>query len=193
MGPGMLTKLAAAAAVLTVATAAHAQAPGESASSDVGPKNPNTAVWLSLGGTAASAALVVAGSQGQGNGGLVTVGLLSSLVTPSLGEWYAGKPLTAGMGIRAASLLVTMVGAAESLKCLDFEDSETSCHTDSSAGLLIAGGLIGYGTGVIYDIATASGTARDYNRRHPAVRIQPAMMRTPSGNTTMGVGIGGSF
>jgi hypothetical protein len=198
MGPGMTTKLVALTAVLTVAatSVAHADeppmAPLEQPSSDVGPKNPDTALMLSLGGTAASAGLVLAGISGHDNGGLITAGLVSSLVTPSLGEWYAGKPLTAGMGIRAASAVVTIYGVAESLKCLDFEGSDTSCHESDAAGYLLAGGLIGYAAGTIYDIATAPSAARAYNREH-AIRVQPSVIRTPAGSTTMGVGIGGSF
>ena len=190
----MLTKLAAAAAVLTVATAAHAQAPGQTLASvppDVGPKDPDTALLLSLGGTMASHALVLAGLVSD-NGDLILGGLATSLVTPSLGQWYAGKPLTAGMGIRAASALVTIAGVAQSLECLDFEGSETSCHGGDSAGLLIAGGLIGYATGTIYDVATAPRAAREYNHRH-AVTVQPSLLRTPSGGTSVGVGIGGTF
>jgi hypothetical protein len=191
MAPGMMTKLVALTAVLTVASVAHAQAPGEAAptSSDAGPKNPDTALMLSLGGAAASAAMVIAGAQGSDNGGLLVAGLATSLVTPSLGEWYAGKALTAGMGIRAASAVVTMVGLSESLKCLD---ADGSCQSDASAGYLLAGGLIGYATGTIYDIATAPTAAREYNRRH-AVTVQPSLLRTPWGTTSVGVGIGGTF
>jgi hypothetical protein len=192
----MTTKLVALTVALTAAatSVAHAQAPGETspdapASSDVGPKDPNTALMLSLGGTAASAALVIAGAQGKDGGGLIMAGLATSLVTPSLGEWYAGKPLTAGMGIRAASAVVTVVGLSASLQCLD---AAGECHTDASAGYLLAGGLIGYAAGTVYDIATAPSAAREYNRNH-AIRLQPAMLRAPSGSTTMGIGIGGSF
>ena len=149
----------------------------------------DTALMLSLGGTAASAGLVLAGLQGSDNGGLLMAGLASPLVTPSLGEWYAGKPLTAGMGIRAASAVATVWGLAESLKCLDADDS---CHSDASAGVLLAGGLIGYATGTIYDIATAPSAARAYNRTH-VVTVQPSLLRTPSGTTSVGVGIGGTF
>jgi hypothetical protein len=185
----MMTKLVALTAVLTIASVAHAQTPGEITRSDAGPKNPDSALMLSLGGTAASAVMVIAGAQGGDNGGLLMAGLASSLVTPSLGEWYAGKPLTAGMGIRGASALVTFAGLAESLKCLD---ADGSCHSDASAGYLLAGGLIGYATGTIYDIATAPSAAREYNRKH-AVTVEPSLLRTPSGTTSVGVGIGGTF
>jgi len=195
MATGM-TKLGAltlAATTLLTAGLAHADdvvmAPGNTppVSSDVGPKSPDTALMLSLGGTAASAALVLAGGASN-DGGLVAAGLLSSLVTPSLGEWYAGKPLTLGMGVRVASAAAEMYGLAEAFSCWD----SCSSGDNNTAGVLIIGGLVGYAAGTIYDIADAPSSAREYNRAH-AWHITPAMMRTPSGNTQLGVGIGGSF
>jgi hypothetical protein len=191
----MTAKLVALTVALTAAGAsvAHAQAPGETSpvSSDAGPKDPDTALMLSLGGTLASHAIMFAGLAAD-NGDLVLGGLATGFFAPSFGEWYAGKPLTAGMGIRAASAFVTVAGVAEGLKCLDFEGSDTSCHSGDSAGILIAGGLIGYAAGSIYDIATAPRAAREYNRTH-AVTVQPSLLRTPSGTTSVGVGIGGTF
>ena len=202
MGPGM-TKLATfsvLAATLLPASLAHAddgEAPGQTPMMQPGvtagttaPKNEDTAFALSLGGTAASAALTVAGFSSD-SGGLALAGLASSLVTPSLGEWYAGKPLTAGMGIRAVSAVVTVVGFGESLACIDTDDE---CHTPDSAGYLLLGGLVGYAAGSIYDIATAKRTAREYNESHGwHVTLAPAAVRTASGQSTMGVGIGGTF
>ena len=187
--------LTLAATTLLTAGLAHADdtslAPGNvpPIPSDQGPKDPHTALMLSLGGTAASAALVLAGSSAN-NADLVGVGLLSSLLTPSLGEWYAGKPLTAGMGIRLASAGVELYGLAEAFKCWD------SCTSsdNNTAGVLVVGGLIGYAAGTIYDIADAPSSAREYNRAHSwHATVTPTVMRTPSGNAQMGVGIAGSF
>ncbi|MBV8760053.1 MAG: hypothetical protein JO257_22370 [Deltaproteobacteria bacterium] len=174
--PGMTAPLTAPAASTTASTEA--------------PKSENTALMLSLGGTAASAALVIAGGQ-LDNGGMIGAGLLSSLLTPSLGEWYAGELVTPGMGIRAASAVATIVGMAESLKCLD---AEGDCHTDASAPVLLVGGLIGYAGGTVYDIATAPREAQRYNARHGLrLTLAPTPLRTPTGQATMGVGIGGTF
>ena len=183
-GSGM-NKLAALTLVASVAAASVAHAdPG-----DEGPKSPDTALQLSLGGTLASAAMLGIGLSSN-NGGLAMAGLATSLVTPSLGEWYAGKPLTAGMGIRVASAAAEIAGLAEAFKCIDAEDT---CSNDSgAAGLLIFGGLIGYAAGTIYDIADAPRSAREYNRMH-SWQITPTVMRTPSGDAKMGVGIGGTF
>lgn len=176
--------LAVTAATLCTATAAHA----DPEPADQGPKDPTTALELSLGGTAASAALFGIGIEAN-NGGMIAAGLLSSLVTPSLGEWYAGKPVTVGMGLRAASAIVFVAGLSEALKCFD----ETECtNSNNTADALLIGGLVGYAGGTIYDIATASSAARDFNAEHQ-LHIAPTYMRTPSGNATMGVGIGGTF
>ncbi|HET9990562.1 MAG TPA: hypothetical protein VFQ65_18665 [Kofleriaceae bacterium] len=123
------------------------------------------------------------------NSGMMAAGLLSSLVTPSLGEWYAGKPLTVGMGVRAASAVLFIAGVSEALSCLD----EYDCHNNTAAsGALILGGLAGYAGGTIYDIATAPTAAREFNAKHQ-IHLAPTYMRTPSGNATMGMGIGGTF
>lgn len=194
-----LAPLAALAATLCAPLCAHADdsgAPGMTApltgpaAMGETPKSENTALALSLGGTAASAALVIAGGQSN-NGGMITAGLLSSLVTPSLGEWYSGTLVTPGMGIRAASAVATVVGFAQAMKCFD---ADGDCHTPDSAGVLLFGGLIGYAGGAIYDIATAPSAARRYNQRHGLqLTLAPTPLRTPSGQATMGVGIGGTF
>ena len=205
MGSGMtkLAPLAALAATLCAPLLARADdgPPGMTApmtapvsistgASREAPKSETTALELSLGGTAASAALVIIGGQVD-NPGMISAGLLSSLVTPSLGEWYVGKVATPGLGIRAVSAVATVVGAAEALKCLD---AEGDCHTDASAGYLLVGGVIGYAGGTIYDIATAPREARRYNERHGLrLTLAPTPLRTPSGQATMGVGVGGTF
>lgn len=174
--PGMTAPLSAPAASTTAASET--------------PKSESTALALSLGGTAASAALVIGGASAD-NGAMISAGLLSSLLTPSLGEWYAGKYVTAGMGLRAASAVVTVVGLSASLKCLD---AEGDCHSDASAPYLLGAGLLGYATGTIYDIATAGREARRYNERHGlTLTIAPTPVRGPGGQSTLGVGIGGTF
>src|SRR5689334_15034508 len=103
-----MMKLASVLATLALATSvAHADdAPAQ--------KDPVVATALSLGGTLASAGLIF----GSHSTGAVELGLYSSLVTPSLGEWYAGKYLTVGMGIRAASVGVMVAGIARGI-CID--------------------------------------------------------------------------
>lgn len=156
------------------------------------PRSETAAFELSLGGTAASVALVIAGSTNN-NADLVLAGLATSLVTPSLGQWYSGQPLTTGMAIRAASAVVTIAGIGQALSCSD-ESSSPAPNCGSGAGVLMLGGLVGYASGTIYDIATAGRAARDYNDAHGLrVHVSPGVLHTPSGSSTMGVGIGGTF
>ncbi len=179
-----LVLLTIAAVTLCTASLAHAQ-DGADAS---GPKDPTTALEWSLGGTAASGALFAIGLSSD-NSEMMAAGLLTSLVSPSFGEWYAGKAVTAGMGIRAASGLVFMAGVSEALKCLD----ETDCsNNNTAAGAMLLGGLIGYAGGAIYDIATAPTAAHEFNAAHQ-IHLAPSYTRTPSGNAAMGIGIGGTF
>ena len=131
--PGMMTKLVALTIALTAATA-HAQAPGDTPADAPAIKDSEHRADAVARRHRRVGGADLAGLQGSDNGGLLMAGLASSLVTPSLGEWYAGKPLTAGMGIRAASAVATVWGLAESLKCLDADDS---CHSDASAGVLL--------------------------------------------------------
>ena len=158
------------------------------ASAEPDTRSENTALLLSLGGTAASVAMIASGEHNHSNGGdsLVTIGVLSTLVTPSFGHWYAGDYLTAGMGIRAASAASMLVGVGQIVSC---EGTDHSC--DNSAGFFIIGGLIGYGAGALYDIATAPRAARRYNAEHRTF-VMPTVLNPPSG-PVMGVGIGGSF
>jgi hypothetical protein len=175
-----MSKLASLAAtgILVTTAVVHADPP------DSGPKDPDTALMLSLGGTAASVALVVAG--GRVNNSLPWAGLVSSVFTPSLGEWYAGKPLTVGIGIRAASAGILFAGIGQ------WNSSNDEKKGDGGAGLLVLTGIVGYAAGAIYDIADAPRAAHAYNRTH-SWQVAPTVLHTPSGDTHMGIGIGGSF
>ncbi|HEX7700923.1 MAG TPA: hypothetical protein VF403_09380 [Kofleriaceae bacterium] len=143
---------------------------------------------MSIGGTAVSLGVMIAGMTGQTNDRETMVGLASSLVTPSLGEWYAGKYLTVGMGLRAAGALAMIGGIAYSY-C---NDSGSQCSETLGHGLL-AVGLIAYGGGIIYDIVMAPSAVDAYNTSHRVrATIGPAVLTPPSG-PVMGVGLGGSF
>lgn len=203
-----MTKLACLAALGATVCApmlAHADdgnAPGMTAPltapvslsmSSESPKSEHTALALSLGGTTASVALILAGATSD-TPVLTTAGVLSGFFTPAMGEWYSGKYLTAGMGIRAVSSLVFVAGAAESFKCFSLAEDPAPCSSRSTGDILMIGGLAGFAGGAIYDIATAKGAARSYNERHGLqLSIAPTPVRGPSGQSTMGLGIGGTF
>lgn len=155
-------------------------------------KNPDTALALSVGATAVSVGMVALGTQHGSSGDLIAVGVLSSLVTPSLGHWYAGDYFTTGLGIRLISAATFVGGVAEvfASSCWDSPCNENTGGAQTGAVLAIMG-MIGYGTGTVLDIATAPKAAREYNARHRLV-VTPTLLTPPSG-PVMGVGIGGRF
>ncbi len=150
-------------------------------------KDPTVALGLSLGGAALSVGMFAIGAKTNSDQ-LVTAGLLSSALTPSIGEWYAGEYLTWGMGIRAASASIALVGIAEAF-CFD----DCQGKDQSSGEALFALGAIGYGAGMIYDIVHAPAAARKHNDRQRArLMITPAAYPTSIGPVP-GVMVGGSF
>ena len=200
MARGMWKSLAAVAALSLFASGADAQ-----------PRKRETARWLSLGGVIGSAAIAGTGavmteyalSGGRGydqsygptrraGEGLMIAGAVTTLVTPSLGDWYAGEYLTTGVKLRAAGLGVGLVGvgvyfAGES-KCQQFGDScyGGSGPNVSGASVAFAAGGALYLAGAIYDVVHAP-TAADER-----FQIVPAVIASAHGPTT-GVGIGGRF
>jgi hypothetical protein len=182
-----MSKMLVVVAVLGALTFATRLAAADDTTS--GPKSRDTAFALSAGGTALSVGLVLVGAN-TSNGTLVGAGLLSSLVTPSAGEIYAGRPLTAGMGIRAASAVVTIAGISEALKCV--LDDHPCGNNEGLAVTLLGAGALGYATGIIYDIATAGTAADEYNRKFN-LRVAPTVMQTASSGPAVGLSLGGSF
>lgn len=161
-------------------------------------RDPALGFDLSAGGTAVSAGLIIGGlvladhapsSRDTGNT-IALVGLASTLVTPSLGEWYGGRGLTAGLGIRLAAVAVTAVGVSQLSICFD-ECSGT--HDNGAAAALIALGLTSYAVGIVWDIAAAPSTVRDGNARRHRPVITPSVLTTPSGGAAYGLGVGGKF
>ncbi|HTR55933.1 MAG TPA: hypothetical protein VMJ10_34895 [Kofleriaceae bacterium] len=147
-------------------------------------KDRTTAFELSIGGTAASLAVVGLGASSQ-SGGVELAGLASLLVTPSLGEWYAGQPFTLGMGVRAASTAAFIVGISTAIRC----DGEQS--SGCGLGALWVAGAIGYGAGILIDVAGAGHAVDRFNAAH-RLQFAPTVMATPSGSV-MGMGVGGRF
>jgi hypothetical protein len=104
------------------------------------------------------------------------------LVLPALGHFYADDWHPTGLAIRAAGIGAFALGAYV----------DRSCEEDVCGGAFLIGlGTLAIVTGTIVDIATASGAAHDYNRRHQ-VSIAPTVLNPPSG-PVMGVGVGGEF
>jgi hypothetical protein len=165
------------------------------AADDAELKDRDTALALSAGGTAVSAGLVVAAVVGGADSApdharfrttLGELGVASLLVTPSLGEWYAGRYLTLGLALRAAGAATTLAGIAYSY-CND-----STCSSDRGHAL-IAIGLAAAAAGIVYDIADARSTTDRYNRaRAPRLAIMPTVLPSPSG-PAMGIGLARTF
>lgn len=175
----------ASVAVLTAILAAAAPAHAEPDESKSEAKSETTAFTLSLGGTLASASLMAYGLSRPAASGVAMfdIGLLSTLITPSLGHFYAGDIWTAGLGMRAAGGAVALVGVAQALGCLDTEDT---CNFVGGGGLALTAGGVLAAAGAFYDIATAPKAARRYNAKH--VSLVPA---SPGAN--VGLSIAGQF
>lgn len=157
-------------------------------------KSPDVALALSAGGAAASIGVFTLGwHEGHTltfDGWLKAslIGLGTTLVTPSLGEWYAGTFMTAGLGFRLAGIGVSAAGLASAKLCFG------ECRGQSTGAIVIVGlgGLI-YATGIVWDIATARSTARQANARRQPVAFTPSIQISPSGRSAYGIGIGGIF
>jgi hypothetical protein len=116
-----------------------------------------TAVTLSVGGTAASwTVLLVAGSIDHGNNFVVPLAGISLVLAPSFGHWYAGTPFTGWFGLRAAALVPVMMAA-------------TSCGECDTSNLgWIALAL--YAVGTVGDIATTPADVRRHNEDRGRLR-----------------------
>ena len=146
-----------------------------------GPKNSGTAIALSLAGTVAPSliASVAYGDHDHDEEMLWILGT-SALFGPSLGQWYAGKVITPGLGVRA-------LGFALGAAAFGADD------LDTAVGLLLISSTCILG-GAIHDVATAPRSVREYNFAY-ATRMTP--MIAPSvgadGRTQLKLGLAGSW
>jgi hypothetical protein len=112
--------------------------------------------------------------------------VLTSAVTPLLGELYSHKFLSAGLGLRIAGAAVFGIGT---IKFCGIDANEYGCNAQNNT--LLAVGAIMYGSGMLCDIAIAKGAARRYNGEHASPRavIVPTALRGAS-STGFGLAIG---
>jgi len=146
-----------------------------------------TALWLSLGGTAAAWTVLLVGAelkhQDAGSAGaLEVIGGVGTLLAPSFGHWYAGALGGRGLGLRVAGAGAAFLGLA-----YVFTVCEDECNIGPGEGLLLVGAGL-YLIGTIDSIATAPGAARRQNHRFQNVAIVP-MIRHDRG----GIAIAGRF
>jgi hypothetical protein len=198
------------AATIVLATAATASAqPSETPPART--KSPTKALALSAGGTAAGAAVVVAGfainqtsyepAARYGGEGLALAGAATMLVAPSFGHLYADDVWTTGLKLRAGGLVAMGTGIA--LFATDHAMTSQECAGDQigHCNLVPAGiklgvaalGLVAVGVGAGMDIATAPRAARRWNEQHAlSFTVAPTVMPTRDG-TVAGLGVAGTF
>jgi hypothetical protein len=104
----------------------------------------------------------------------------SLIVTPSLGQVYAGNYLTVGLGARVGGAALMVLGY-HAASCGETGD----CSPQLGAASLIAGAGV-FIAGVLWDVATAPRAARRWNERH--LTLTP----TITGDRA-GLAIGGAF
>ncbi len=179
-----------------------------------------TARWLSIGGVLGSVASASVGagmlaygfSGGRGyNLGLedtrrdgeivIGVGAATTLLTPSLGEWYAGDLWSTGMKLRVAAIGVGLLGTAVYFgsgspeSCFQFEGGDY-CSAGTPRAVVptaVIGGIAGalFVGGIVYDLFDAPKAADRYGARH--VEVMPAVLRSANGSTLPALGLTGRF
>lgn len=148
-------------------------------------KDRDVAQWLSVGGTIASSALVLGGFMFPDEGKvfnepLVYTGLGTSLVTPSIGEYYSGQYLTWGMGIRAAAVGLAIIGLQRTQTVRCDNSANQNCDQLTGSGYAIIGiAAIAFVGGAALDCEDAPFAADNYNSTH--YLIAPTVMPTSNG------------
>ena len=157
-----------------------------------GDKSPGLALSLSLLGTAASYATLIAASDTESEG-LVLLGLGGIVIGPSLGQFYAGET---GRGIthslvRVGAGVVILAGAVTTFS--DCWGEEGDC--DGSAGpALMLGGLVVGGVSTVYSIVDSPAAASRHNqarRRH--IALTPTPLQGPDRSIGYGMALGAAW
>jgi hypothetical protein len=135
----------------------------------------STAVWLSVGGTAASWGLIVAATQLEGSGaGVATMAALCTMAAPGLGHIYADRFATRGLALRAGGASIAFLAAI--LGTLQYGGSgRPSDSRDLATSSMLLGGTALFVAGTIDDIVTAPAAVRRYNRRLRGLAITPVL------------------
>jgi hypothetical protein len=164
-------------------------------------KSEGTATMLSLGTTALGLALIAGAANDNHGDGMATLGLITLMVGPSAGHFYAGETGHAvGTSLlRGGAFLAFVVGvikatsvAAVGADCFDCS-SGSSYERDRRDGerLMWIGGL-SFVALSIYDIIDGPRAVRRRNERGRGFMMAPAMVAAPSGPVPA-VGLSGRF
>ena len=125
---------------------------------------------------------------------MLWAGVGSAVVTPSLGNFYAGSWLNVGMGIRVAAGGFAAYVASTQTQTHQCNDSSVpkDCTELTNTGLTLMGiaGLV-FIAGAAYDFKTLEADVSAYNAKH-AFKWAPVITPSPSGPGAL-LGIGGEF
>jgi hypothetical protein len=123
-------------------------------------------------------------------------GLASSIVTPSLGDWYAGDWFTVGMAVRIGAVGLSTFAVTRETHEVVCEDSSSldmrMCTTlNGTAVALIGIAAIAYIGAAAYDVSQAPEAVHRYNRKYGTF-VSAAPMAGPTGSAP-GVLVSGYF
>jgi len=153
---------------------------------------------LSGGGAAVSGGVVLAGFLSAPPGDAFNLPVLYTgigmlMVTPSLGQFYAGQYVTWGMGIRALATglaIYTLQTQTEVVTCDVVHSPDDQCKSLSSSAFPLLGvAAIGFVGGVWWDALDAGDAVDRWNRDH-GFTMQPAVQTTAQSFT---LGVAGAF
>lgn len=156
-------------------------------------KSETTSVALAATGTGVSSAMVLAAflihpESGDVNQPLLIGGIVSSVITPSLGHLYSNQWLTIGMGIRGIAGALALYGLSSKQDQPCATRPNENCPEVTGTGLtLISLAAIAYIGGVAYDVRDARPAARRYNLRHAGgAALAPTAFPHGGGLTVVG-------
>ena len=162
------------------------------------PKKHVTAYALSGIGTGVSVALMTSAfflttDTGELNYPLLAVGFGTSLVTPSLGNFYAEHWLNIGMGVRIVAGGMAAYVAATMRQDHQCPIAVSKTCTELTDNGMIALGIVGivYVGGAAYDFKALGLQVDEYNAKHP-FQWAPVITPSPSGAGAV-LGVGGTF
>lgn len=167
--------------VAALATAVHAEPARK-------PRSRTTGVALAGIGTGVSTGLVIYGLFHDTYNSTVDApffiaGLASSVVTPSLGQFYAGEYLTWGELVRTlagATIAYGAVGLDEHKACLQPGGATGMCAKLTENSVFVLGlGAIAYIGGVAWDVLDAGDAVDRYNRTQ-GFYVAPTVSAAPS-------------
>jgi hypothetical protein len=152
-------------------------------------KRRDVAILLALGGTIAPFVLAAPATSSEHPSnlaiGFAAAGGVALVAAPSAGHWYAGTPVTWGLGMRVvgAALIAGMIYVAHEHDC-------RTCGFEMGPALgTIAGGALVM-SGAIADIVTAGRAVDRWNSAHGAIDVTPTAMAIGGG---YGIGVVGRF